>query len=122
MKAAGEFKTRALSTVKEAKSHLQNGFLESAVSTAYYACFYAVSSRFSEMGVAVSSHKQAGIQFRRHFIMNKKMEVRFSETWQKLSDWRMEVDYSPTPDIDKAKAAELVLSAEKFVETVFKTE
>ncbi|MBI4374213.1 MAG: HEPN domain-containing protein [Deltaproteobacteria bacterium] len=118
--AAQEFKDRALREIKEARSHLKNSYLESAVSTAYYSCFYAVHSQLARLGVEASSHKQAGIQFRRHFIKTKKLSVRFSEIWQKLSGWRMEVDYDSMPDVDDERAGELVMQAEEFVAELLK--
>jgi len=120
LKAAQEFKGRALRSIKEAKVHLKNHFLESAVSTAYYGCFYAIHSQLAQSGIEVSSHKQVGIQFRRLYIKTKKLPTRFSAILQKLSEWRMEVDYDSAPDIDAARAGELVSLAGEFVEELFR--
>ena len=120
LKAAQEFKERALRSIKEAKTHLQNHFLESAVSTAYYGCFYAIHSRLAQSGIEVSSHKQVGIQFRRLYIKTKKLPVRFSTILQKLSEWRMGAVYDSAPDIDETRAAELVQLAGEFIATVLK--
>lgn len=120
LKSAAEYRNRALRSIEEAKCHLENRFLESAVSTAYYSCFYALHSAFSVLGIEVSSHKQTGIEFRRHFIRDKKMDPAFSKIWQQLSDWRMEVDYAPTPNITAGEAKTLVDEAERFVTEVLK--
>lgn len=120
LKAAAEYRKRALRSIAEAHSHLKNNFLESAVSTAYYSCFYALHAVFSALGVALNSHKQVGIEFRRHFIRDKKMDPAFSKIWQRLSDWRMEVDYAPTPDITADEATTLVEEADRFVTEILK--
>lgn len=118
LKAAQEYKDRAHREIKEAREHLKNHYLESAVSTAYYSCFYAVHSRLAEMGIEAGSHKEVGIRFRLHFIKTRRLPVALSETWQRLSDSRMDADYDPSPDIDPEKAGELVRLAEEFVEAV----
>jgi len=118
--AAQEFRDRALRGIAEARSHLQNGYLESAVSTAYYSCCYAIHSQLASRGIEASSHKQAGIQFRRLFIKSKKLPAQFSETWQQLSEWRMEADYDSSPDIDDPRAQELVQLAEEFITELLK--
>lgn len=120
LKAAKDYDQRAHQSINEAKTHLQNGFLESAVSTSYYACFYAIHSQMTRLGVEVSSHKQVGIEFRRHFIQNKKLPIKFSETWQKLFQQRMEADYAPSPEIDSKEASNLVQLAEEFVTQILK--
>lgn len=113
--AAEEYKGRAVKAISEAKLHLENGFFETAVSTAYYACFYAVNARLARLGIEASSHKQVGIQFRRFFIRTKRLPAHFSETWQQLFKWRMEVDYAPVPRVDRARATQLLGLAEEFV-------
>lgn len=118
--ASQEFRDRALRGIAEARSHLANEYLESAISTAYYSCFYAIHSQLAGRGTEASSHKQTGIQFRRLFIKSKKLPARFSETWQKLSEWRMEADYDSSPDIDGHRALELVELAEEFVKELLK--
>lgn len=122
LKAAEEYRERALREIKEARTHLENRFLESAVSTAYYSCFYAVHAQLARLGIEAGSHKQTGIEFRRHFIKNKKLPAKLSETWQKLSESRMEADYLAVPEIDLEKAKELIGLAEEFVAQVLGAE
>jgi len=119
---AKDYQGRALRALQEAYTHLENRFLETSVSTAYYACYYAVYSRLAALGIKAASHKQVGIQFRRHFIKTKKLLPTFSDTWQKLFKWRMEVDYAPVPDINLEKATSLVQQAEEFVTSLLKIE
>ena len=122
LKIAKEYEERARRSVSEARHHLKEGFLETSVSTVYYACFYAVQAQMAKLGIEISSHKQAGIEFRRYFIGTKKLPSTFSATWQSLFDWRMEVDYDPVPGINREKAKELVALGEDFVKNLLQSD
>lgn len=115
LKEAKDYETRARREIAEAREHLKREFLETAASTAYYSCFYAIHAQLARLGIPVKSHKQAGIEFRRHFIRTNLLDKKYSQTWTELSKWRSTVDYTALPSIDKAKAKELVEIAEDFV-------
>lgn len=115
LKEAEDYATRAKREIAEAKDHLQRGYLETAASTAYYSCFYAIHSQLARIGLPISSHKQAGIEFRRRFIRDGKLDKKYSRIWTELSKWRSTVDYTALPVIDNAKAKELVSMADDFV-------
>lgn len=118
LKEGEEYETRARKEINEAKDHLKREFLETAVSTAYYSCFYAIHSQLARLGVLAKSHKQAGIEFRRHFVRTNKMDKKYSKIWTELSKWRLTADYVATPVIDQTKAENLVQMAEDFVSTL----
>lgn len=120
LKEAGDYKIRAQKTIEEAKDDVQRNYLESAVHKAYYGCFYAVHSQMALLGIAARSHKQVGIEFRRHFIKTKKMDKKYSAIWASLFKWRSIVDYTAIPVIDKNQAEELVETAEDFVNTLLR--
>lgn len=121
LKEAGDYETRARKEIAEAKDHLKREFLETAVSTAYYSCFYAIHSQLARLGVLAKSHKQTGIEFRRHFVRTGKMDKKYSKIWTELSKWRLTADYTAIPVIDNNKAAELVNQASDFVDTLLKS-
>lgn len=118
LKEAKDYALRARKEIAETAAHLENGYLETALSTAYYSCFYAIHAKLAVLGVMASSHKQTGIEFRRHFIKTGLMDKKFSKTLALLSQWRETVDYTPLPDVDSKKAKELVALAEEFVTTL----
>lgn len=120
LKEAQDYETRARREIAETKEHLKRDFLETAASTAYYSCFYAIHSQLAMLGVAAKSHKQAGIEFRRHFIRTGLLDKKYSQIWTELSKWRSAVDYTALPPIDKSKAGNLVSIAEDFVSTLLK--
>lgn len=120
VKEGEEYERRAKREMDEAEDHLKNRYLETAASTAYYSCFYAVHAQLARLGIAAKSHKQIGIQFRRHFIKTKKMDVKYSRIWATLAQWRSEVDYTALPPIDEEKAKQLVQMARNFVNILLK--
>ena len=120
LKEAEDYKTRALREIAEAKEHLHKKFLETAASTAYYSCFYAIHSQLARLGVLAKSQKQAGIEFRRHFVRTNKLDKKYSKIWTELSKWRLTADYIAIPVIDRTKAGALVEMAEDFVFTLLK--
>ncbi|MBU4483850.1 HEPN domain-containing protein [bacterium] len=69
---------RALESLESAKDSLASGHEETAVSRAYYACFYVIHSKLSEIDEIASSHKQAQIEFRQHFIKTKLIDQKYS--------------------------------------------
>ncbi|MBI2346905.1 MAG: HEPN domain-containing protein [Deltaproteobacteria bacterium] len=115
---AESYRVRAAEALAAAKNALAHKHKETAVSRAYYACFYAIHSRLEELGETAGSHKQVGILFRKHFIKTKRIDVKLSRMLRELSNWRMEADYAPTPALNQALAANLVASAEEFVTTL----
>ncbi|MBI5299753.1 MAG: HEPN domain-containing protein [Deltaproteobacteria bacterium] len=118
IKAATDYETRAREAIKEAKMLLSQSFLDSTVSKSYYACFYAVHARLAALGILAGTHKQTGIQLRRHFIKTKLMETKYSDIFRELAKWRLIADYTALPPIDEKKAQELVAMAEDFVTTL----
>lgn len=96
--------------------------MESAVSTAYYSCFYAIHSKLAELGVLAKSHKQTGIEFRRYFIKTKQVDPKYSKVFKDLFEWRLIADYTALPPIDGEKAAQLVSTAEELVQVLLKTQ
>lgn len=109
------FKQRSLEALQAARDAVGQSHLEAGVSRVYYACYYAIHSRLSAMGALPASHKQTGIRFRELFIKTGKLDKKFSDILTELSEWRMDVDYSPLPEITSEKAKELIAQAEMFV-------
>lgn len=115
---ARDYETRARHEIKEALDHLQRGYLETALSTAYYSCFYAIHAQLARLGVCAKSHKQVGIEFRRNFIKTRRLDKKYSQILNLLFQWRETADYVALPHIEKGKASDLVKMAEDFVTTV----
>lgn len=118
LKEAADYKARAQKTIEEAKDQLMRDYLETAVNKAYYGCFYAIHSQMALLGIAAKSHKQVGIEFRRHFIKTKKMDEKYSKALASLFQWRSLVDYTATSVINQEQATKLVTMAADFVKTL----
>ena len=50
----------AKTTLAEVKSHIENGFYNTAVNRMYYACFYAASALLIANKILVKFHKNKG--------------------------------------------------------------
>ena len=121
MTVSEAFRSRALEALKSAEDAIGQEHKETAVSRAYYACFFAVHSRLETLKLSAASHKQTGILFRKHFIATGLMDKKFSGSWEELQTFRMDADYAPVPDITPEKARDLVSQAEEFVNQLLRT-
>ena len=92
-------------------SHLYAG----AVSRAYYACFYAITTLLLREGVETKTHKQLAIEFRKRFIKTCKMDKKFSRILDQLFNTRMLSDYEAIIDLDREEVERLIGLAEEFV-------
>jgi uncharacterized protein (UPF0332 family) len=59
---------KALDTLGEVGSHIDNHFWATAVNRLYYACFYAVSALLVDKGISVKTHAGVRQMFGLHFI------------------------------------------------------
>ena len=112
----GAYRARAIEALKAAQDNLTQSHLETAVSRAYYACFYAVHSRLAALKAVAMSHKRTGILFRKYFIATGEIDKRFNATWSALQEHRMDADYAAVPSLDPERAKKLVSQAREFVE------
>lgn len=114
------YQVRAHEALLSAKDALADGHLETAISRAYYACYYAIHSKLEEKGEVAGSHKQTGILFRKIFIKTGLMDKRYSVFFRELFEWRMDSDYAPFPEATKELADDAIKKAEDFVATIFR--
>lgn len=112
---ARSYRERAEEALRSAHDALRDGHRETAVSRAYYACYYAIHSRLEARGEMAGSHKQTGIRFRELFIKAGRLDKKYSVIYRELTEWRMDADYSPVPNVTSERAAGLVTSAQEFV-------
>lgn len=112
---AASYRARAEEALRSAHDALRDGHRETAISRAYYACYYAIHAQLEALGETAGSHKQTGIVFRALFIKSGRLGKKYSVIYRTLSESRMDADYSPTPNVTHAKAVELVAAAQDFV-------
>lgn len=112
------YRRRAEEDVKAAREMLASRFHLAAVSRAYYAIFYAATATLLMEDIAVHSHKQLAIEFRRYFIKTKKMDSKYSQIFEELFQARQTVDYDAIPEITPERVQELIDEAGDFVNTL----
>lgn len=112
---------QAFETLSDAQKMLAGQFSKrSVINRAYYAVFYSLLALFIKTDVNIATSKHAGViaLFDKEFIHTGKIEKSYSKAVHKLFDTRQEVDYKELAEVSHEEAAELVNSAEHFLEAV----
>ena len=101
-----------------AKALLRGGFLDDAISRAYYAIFHAASAVLLSEGMNAESHSALKDLFGLHFIKTGKIERKFGRILNRLKDDRETGDYDIYAAFDKADAENSITMAEEFLVTM----
>jgi uncharacterized protein (UPF0332 family) len=65
---------RAMETIEEVKTHIDNKFWNTAINRLYYACFYAVGPLLVQHKIEASTHTGIRQKFGEHFVRTGKVE------------------------------------------------
>ena len=84
---------KSLQTLGEVDSHIENGFLSTAMNRIYYAGFYIVSALALLDGFSTSKHRQLIGYFNREYIQSEKLDRSLGFTFQESYQKRIIVDY-----------------------------
>lgn len=112
------YQERAKEDVVSARVMLQNHFYPAAVSRAYYAVFYGITALLLAMDIKPKTHKQLGIEFRKHFIRTGIIEAEYSGLLSRLTKARQRADYVASPDLTIEQVNTMVDQSEAFVEVL----
>ncbi|MFH1829544.1 MAG: HEPN domain-containing protein [Pseudomonadota bacterium] len=118
IKISQGYRSRAKEELEASRAMLEGRFYAASISRAYYAVYYAMTSLLIEMDIMTKTHKQTAIEFRKHFIRTKKLDVKYSNILDELFNVRMLSDYDAIPEIDETRAGHLLNSARDFVNAV----
>lgn len=97
---------------------LQSGHRNTAVSRAYYACFYAVSGLLWAEGYSSSKHAGVIALFDQYWMKPERLPRELSRTYHGLFERRQEGDYGDGVVIEQTEAEEWLAQAEQFVRVV----
>ncbi|MFH1829253.1 MAG: HEPN domain-containing protein [Pseudomonadota bacterium] len=112
------YRERALSEIKQL-DELSDALLpQTMVSRAYYAAFYAMKAQLAFAEVVTRSHKQALIEFRKHFIRTKRLSAKYSKLLTKLFEMRELADYDVMWDLPQDEFDELLSQVRELVDMV----
>lgn len=103
-----------------AKTLLKDGFIDDAISRAYYSMFHAASAVLLSAGISVESHSSLKNLFGLHFVKTGKIDKKFSRWLNKLKDERENGDYDIFTSFDPEDAKIDVQGAEEFLEEMKK--
>jgi uncharacterized protein (UPF0332 family) len=98
-----------------AKELLKNGYLDDAISRAYYSMFHAASAVLLAEGVTVESHSGLKTMFGLRLIKTGKIDKYYAKTLDKLKDERENGDYDIFTSFDREDAEKDVREAEIFL-------
>ena len=99
-----------------AKALLKDGFIDDAISRAYYSMFHAASAVLLSDGISVESHGALKNMFGLHFVKTGKIDKKFSRWLNKLKDERENGDYDIFTSFDTDDARIDIQEAEEFLE------
>ena len=98
-----------------AKTLLREGFIDDAISRAYYSMFHAASAVLLSEGITVESHSALKTMFGLHLIKTGKIEKKYGQWLNKLKDERENGDYDIFTSFELEDAKNGVNEAEEFL-------
>ena len=99
-----------------AKVLLREGFIDDAISRAYYGVFHAASAVLLAEGITVDSHSGLKTMFGLHFIKTGKIDKKYGRWLNRLKDERENGDYDIFTSFDREDAENSITEAEEFIQ------
>lgn len=103
-----------------ARTLLREGFIDDAISRAYYSMFHAASAVLLSEAITVESHSALKTMFGLHLIKTGKIEKKYGQWLNKLKDERENGDYDIFTSFELEDAKNGVNEAEEFLEEMRK--
>ena len=108
----------AYGTLNEIRTHIENGFYNTAVNRMYYACYYAASALLVANKVVTKSHEGVKQMFSFHVVKTGKVSDEYGQFYSRLFEKRTKGDYEDLFDNDLAVCEEYFPKTEDFVEAI----
>src|SRR4030042_2039072 len=99
-----------------AKVLLREGFIDDAISRAYYGVFHAASAVLLAEGITVDSHSGLKTMFGLRLIKTGKIDKKYGRWLNRLKDERENGDYDIFTSFNQEDAQESINEAEEFIE------
>lgn len=106
--------------LKAAQVLLREGFVDDAISRAYYSMFHAASAVLFAEGITVESHSALKTMFGLHFVKTGKIDKKYGRSLNRLKDERENGDYDIFTSFDFKDAGDDIKEAERFLEEMKK--
>jgi len=111
---------RAKETLSEADELIEGSFFNAAVNRLYYACYYAVIALLIKNNIAAQTHQGVKQMFSLHFIVNQKIDRRYSIFYGRLLNDRISGDYEDFVNYTREMITDLRPQAEEFISIIEK--
>ena len=98
-----------------AKTLFREGFVDDAISRAYYSMFHAASAVLFAEGITVESHSALKTMFGLHFVKTGKIDKKYGRWLNKLKDERENGDYDIFTSFEREDAKEDINEVEEFL-------
>lgn len=98
-----------------AKTLFREGFVDDAISRAYYSMFHAASAVLFAEGTTVESHSALKTMFGLHFVKTGMIDKKYGRWLNKLKDERENGDYDIFTSFEREDAKEDLNEAEEFL-------
>jgi uncharacterized protein (UPF0332 family) len=106
------------SAIKETESHLENGFLSTAMNRVYYAGFYIISALAAIDGFSTAKHKQLIGYINKEYIKTGKIDPEIGKILTIAYDRRVAADYHDFVTLTKTQINEYRLRMLDFIKAV----
>jgi uncharacterized protein (UPF0332 family) len=93
----------------------EDGFLDIALSRAYYACFYALTAALYAINVVRGKHAGVQAALSEFLVKPGLIEPEYKDIYNALKDKRESSDYDPRFVAEAGEARKLLVDAERFV-------
>lgn len=98
-----------------AKTLFREGFVDDAISRAYYSMFHAASAVLFAEGITVESHSALKTMFGLRFVKTGKIDKKYGRWLNKLKDERENGDYDIFTSFEREDAKEDINEVEEFL-------
>ena len=98
-----------------AKTLFREGFVDDAISRAYYSMFHAASAVLFAEGITVESHSALKTMFGLHFVKTGKIDKKYGRWLNKLKDERENGDYDIFTSFEREDAKKDINEVEEFL-------
>jgi len=112
---ARAFLDKAHQSLQAAANLKRDGFIDFAVSPAYYAMFYTAEALLLDQGLSFSSHAAVISAFGKLFVKTGRLDPRFHRYLLSAQDTRNVGDYGIDPGVALVQVEEMMLQAESLL-------
>lgn len=98
-----------------AKDLLQHGYIDDAISRAYYSVFHAASAVLLSKGITVNTHEGLKTLFGIYLVQTNEIEKKYAQFIRNLKDDRENGDYDLFTGFEQEDAEKAISEAEEFL-------